>query len=665
MYPVSEAFLQAVQENTRRFYWSGRITTKNAVVYEFEERDIVKGSGYISAQCCGSTEIELGTVYSTEMGITLFLSVDRYSLEEATVELFYHLCLADGTYESIPMGIFEVSEANRKVKCLELKCYDYMLRFEKDFSVSNTAGSPYEIIMLCCEACKVEFAHTKKEIEAMTNGTEIVSIYSENDVETYRDVLYYLGQILGGFFVINREGKLEIRQYGNQPVMEITQKQRFSSSFSDFITRYTAISSTNIRTQTAEYYGLETDDGLTMNLGTNPFLQFGLEENRKRLCENILSTITTISYVPFDSETIGNPALDLGDIILFSGGHADDTQITCVTSIQTKIGGKQTLKCVGKNPRLSQAKSKNDKNISGLLNQIEDGKIGFHSFTNASEFELGEAEIEVVSIDFVAGKVTQAEFIGMVVLDVAADEVIKESAAIGTIVVPVPIQSTTDSSDDTTTESEGETSNEENTESAEGTEILDGTEPIETSNEMEEDEVTEGEDTTGVPEQQTVDVSVNVNLPVTWKEDGQAVVRARFVLNDIDIELFYPTQTYHSGRHTFPLYYPVDNVIPEIMNNFTVYFSVIGGSATIGKGSCVATITGQGLAAEEAAAWDGRIRVEETVSMMQVLNREQIKSFGESIEVGVDTPTTAVFTETIAKIAVTGYPMIFEEGDEN
>lgn len=658
MYPVSEAFLQAVQENTRRFYWSGRITTKDATVYEFEERDIVKGSGYISSQCCGSTEIELGTVYSTEMGITLFLSVDRYSLEKATVELFYHLCLADGTYESIPMGIFEVSEANRKVKCLELKCYDYMLHFEKDFSVSNTAGSPYEIIILCCEACKVEFAHTKKEIEAMTNGTEIISIYSENDVETYRDVLYYLGQILGGFFVINREGKLEIRQYGNQPVMEITQKQRFSSSFSDFITRYTAISSTNIRTQTAEYYSLETDDGLTMNLGTNPFLQFGLEENRKRLCENILSAITTISYVPFDSETIGNAALDLGDIILFSGGHADDTQITCVTAIQTKIGGKQTLKCVGKNPLLSQAKSKNDKNISGLLNQIEDGKIGFYSFTNASEFELGEAEIEVVSIDFVAGKITQAEFVGMLVLDVEADEITRETVAGGTIVVPVPIQNTSDNTEDTSSDTKEDITNTDETESTENPETSDGTKTVN------EEEETEEEVGTEQIEQETVDVSVDINLPITWKEDGKAVVKARFVLNGINIELFYPTQTYHSGRHTFPLYYPVDNVIPEVMNNFTVYLSVVGGRANISKGSCVVTITGQGLAAEEAAAWDGKIRVEETVPVIHMLNREQIKDFCESLSVGTDTPMISMISESIAKIVVTGYPMIFE-GDDN
>ena len=30
------------------------------------------------------------------------------------------------------MGIYEISEANRKVRTLELKGYDHMLRFEKN-----------------------------------------------------------------------------------------------------------------------------------------------------------------------------------------------------------------------------------------------------------------------------------------------------------------------------------------------------------------------------------------------------------------------------------------------------------------------------------------------------------------------------------------------------
>lgn len=99
-------FLQAVQENTRRYYWTGKITTKSSVVYEFGPENIVKGSGYICSQCCGSSEIELGTVYSTEMGITLLSEVDRYILEDALLELSYHLRLKDGSYEDVPMGMY-------------------------------------------------------------------------------------------------------------------------------------------------------------------------------------------------------------------------------------------------------------------------------------------------------------------------------------------------------------------------------------------------------------------------------------------------------------------------------------------------------------------------------------------------------------------------------
>ena len=141
MYPVSEAFLQAVQENTRRYYWTGRITTTKGASYEFGADDIVKGSGYISSQCCGSTEIELGTVYAAEMGITLLSDIDRYTLEDALVELFYHLRLSDGSYEEVPMGIFEVSEANTTGKCQARKAYAYMLRYETNYNDNETLGT--------------------------------------------------------------------------------------------------------------------------------------------------------------------------------------------------------------------------------------------------------------------------------------------------------------------------------------------------------------------------------------------------------------------------------------------------------------------------------------------------------------------------------------------
>ncbi len=48
-----------------------------------------------------------------------------------------------------------------------------------------------------------------------------------------------------------------------------------------------------MKTQIAEYYVLDPADGLTVNLGVNPLLQFGLEETRKQLCTNILPVYGT------------------------------------------------------------------------------------------------------------------------------------------------------------------------------------------------------------------------------------------------------------------------------------------------------------------------------------------------------------------------------------
>lgn len=575
MYPVSDAFLSVVQENTRKYYWTGRITTKAGVVHEFSEKDIVKGSGYILSQCCGSTEMELGTVYAAEMGITLFSEIDRYTLEDALVELSYHLLVGDA-YETVPMGVYEVSEANRTIRCLEIKAYDYMLRFEKDFNVTETIGNAYEIIMLCCKACGVEFAHTQTEIESMPNGSVVLSIYSENDIETYRDVLYYIGQVLGGFFCINREGKLELRRYGSEPVMNISSRQRFSSSFSDFITRYTAVSSTNMKTQTAEYYALETDDGLTMNLGVNPFLQFGTDDARKELCGQILENISVIKYVPFDSETIGNPALDLGDVLRFSGGHADEEQITCITYSQCRIGGKHALRCVGKNPRLAQAKSKNDKNISGLLNQVDAGKIGIHTFTNASAYTLADTDTKIISIEFATTEENHAQFFGQVLVDAAALQVERTASAKGSIFIPV-------------TETDAETG-----------------------------EITENS------------LEVEAELPVAWSEDGMVLCYVTFELNDSVITVHCPVETWHSGKHILSLYYPIESVVPNITNTFNVYLRMENGTGSVGIGDCIASISGQAMAA--AAAWDGKITIEEKTGRFMIGGGLDVKDIMDDIQ---------------------------------
>ena len=499
MYPVSDAFMQAIKSNTRKYYWTGTITTSDKKTYEFGNEDIVKGSGYISRQCCGDSEIELGSVYAAELGISLFCAIDRYTLDGAEIKLWFHLLLDDGSTESIPMGVFYVAEANRRIKTLELKAYDGMLNLDKAFNKGLSSSYPYEFLSLLSKACHVELTQTKEEIEALPNGTELLGIYQDNDIESWRDFLYYLAQTLGCFAVIDRYGKLSLTSYGSTPTMAIDIRHRFSSSFSDFVTRYTAVSSTNKKTETAEYYAKDPDDGLTMNLGVNPLLQFGLEETRKRIINTILDVVSTVEYVPFDSETIGNPALDLGDVLRFTGGHADETKRSAITSIYTKINGKQTVKCVGKNPRLAAAKSKNDKNISGLISSIGETKLSIYTFTNALALDAGEEKLSIINMEFASGDETNAEFHAQAIMDVESNPDTRTLTAETTIDLG------------TTTDDEG--------------------------NKVENKKV--------------------ISFPLSWNEDGKTALSVFYVLDGHEVEEFHPKESWLSGKHLLTLYYPI------------------------------------------------------------------------------------------------------------
>ncbi|HUM83992.1 MAG TPA: hypothetical protein PLN48_09450 [Lachnospiraceae bacterium] len=604
MYSVSDLYKTAIQDNTRSFTWSGTITTKAGRVYPFENKDIVKGSGYVTRQCSGSSEIELGSVYAAELGISLFSDVDRYSLEDAEVRLNFHMSLPDGNTEDVPMGIFYVAEANRQIKTLELKAYDAMLNFEKAYNKDQSSGYPFDFLTAMSTSCHVELSQTQAEIEALPNGTELLGVYPDNDIETWRDFLHYLSQALCCFAFINREGKLQLVQYTAAPVVTVNSTHRYSSSFSDFVTRYTAINSTNRRTNTAEYYSLDPDDGLTMNLEVNPLLQFGLDETRKRILNNILNGIAVINYVPFDSETIGDPALEPGDVLTFTGGQADASQMAAITSITVKVNGKCSLKCVGKNPRLAEAKSKNDKNITGLLNSVEATKMATYTYVNAMPYTLGEENVEIVSIEFATQEETDCEFKAAILLNVAAPEDPRSVTATGTGTTILPEQSTNPETE----------------------------EPVVTDKEL----------------------ATTVTVPVEWTDDGQSVIRVTYIVDGHEVEEFHPMETLHSGQHILNLFYPLLDMQEKTLHSFAVWISLAPGSATINAQNIIASITGQGLGAQDR--WNGRIDASDDYIPLLLSGMSHFALSGE-VDAALITPTPTGAGDQIPKVLMAGMPL--------
>ena len=420
MYDVSEAYRSAIRRQTRKYDWYGTITTTAGKVYHFTTKDIVKSSGSITRSCAGSTSLELGSVYAAELDISLFLSADRYSLYDAVIDLYF-VCRHKakriwndlralswdslrttqwndkGPAETIPMGRFVISEATRTLTVLQIKAYDYMLRFEKKMANSGTARTPYEWLQFACKACDVTLGITEAAVAAMPNGTKRLSWTNQDDEKTYRDLIALVATVLCGVCQIDRSGALTVIPFSNTPVMDIPASWRYSSKIADYITKYTGLYATYRAGGVTEYFHVEPDDGLIYNIGTNQLLQIASTAERSEILQTIIGHLSATTYTPFEAEIPGDPALDPMDVLSLSGGQAQD-EIACITEIVIRVNGKSTIKCVGENPRLNAAKSRYTKDIEGLLAQSEgvEGTSTFWLSDAYSPTDMAIAEEEAV-----------------------------------------------------------------------------------------------------------------------------------------------------------------------------------------------------------------------------------------------------------------------------
>lgn len=397
MYPVSEAYKRAMKSEEQEHDLRGMIGR-----FLFGRENVLRGSLTITNQCSDSFEIKIGQVYIGELQATFIgTGIPRYSWKGLDITVYFGLKLADGTYEEIPLGIYTVSEAEWTSSGVAVTAYDYMAKFDKSYNEVQTAGDAYTLAAFACEQCGVQFGMAEEEMAGFANGSADLSVYSDNDIETWRDYISWLSQTLGCFATIDRRGQLVFRKYGGAPVDTIDDSHRFTgASFSDYASRYTGMSVVDMKSQTTNYYSVEPDNGLTYNLGSNPFLQYGTEEmyGARRLA--VLDALQKINYVPFRATAIGNPAYDLGDVLIFSNGIADGSE-SCLTKYVFGYNDRYEMQGVGKDPALASVKSKSDKNIAGLLANVESNELATYGYINADALTCGDNEwVTAVNVEF-------------------------------------------------------------------------------------------------------------------------------------------------------------------------------------------------------------------------------------------------------------------------
>ena len=411
MYQITDTYRAAMSSAIQQHRLTGRLLDKNgAALANISDNDFLKGSVSVTNQCSDSTDIKPGAVYVGTFKATLIntLGQTRGAWRGKLLEINFGMYTGT-TFEDIPVGIYRIDTANWTDAGVEIIAYDNMTLLDKDLPAATTSGYMYDIIKTICEQCGVEYGLTRSETEALPNGDIMLGMYSENDCKTYRDIISWIAQTAGGFATINRAGKLIIKSFTTEPVFTFDAEHRLTGSkFSDFVTKYTGLSVVDMATKETKYYHAAVDDGATINLGSNPFLQYGIAETVDNMRRAVLDTFAALQYTPFNSSMLGNPAFDLGDVILYTDGIADDCQC-CIMQYEWRLKQTYAVKGFGSNPALVGAQSKTDKDINGITKSSDSNELIYFSYVNSSAYDINTTPIQISNLRFSNNKETTIE----------------------------------------------------------------------------------------------------------------------------------------------------------------------------------------------------------------------------------------------------------------
>lgn len=426
MYNVSSAYKLAMTKPIQRHTVRGSIDN-----VDFTAEDVLGGSLSINNQICEATAVKLGGVYIGELKLTLdrdfaLNSFSRGSWTGKQIEVEFGLELADSSIEFVPgFGAYTIDSATWTESGLDIVAYDNMRKLDKTLSVDQSSASAYDWLAYACEQCGIELGMTRLEVEALPNGTELLGLADGNTQETFRDLVSELAAVLCSFATINRDGALVIKTLAtHDPIDTISADKRFSGcSFSDFETYYTGLFVTDNETNTTEYYSASgiPDDGLTMNLGANNFLQLGTALARMRIRQAIIDSLALFRTTPFNSGMLGSIAYDLGDILKFEDGIAGDGVITSIMSYTATVND-YIAQGFGENPALTNAQSKNDKDLNGIRNQTTENEVTYYNFANVREITVTpETETTIASITFSAAQLTTVKILHEFIFNIIAN----------------------------------------------------------------------------------------------------------------------------------------------------------------------------------------------------------------------------------------------------
>jgi hypothetical protein len=313
----------------------GTVKLKDGTSVTIGDEDIVQGSLYINKRCVSQNDIDFGTVYASEMGMSLYYDKNDnvYKYNGAYFDLKFGLKIGEDSsgndlYEYVPLGIFKTSEIKRSSDSVNIICLDDITKFDKDIdsSYAESAHPPNAWISYACSYCGVTQGF--EDLDDFPNSNVSLSLPSDsNTTYTCRDVLAYVLQAIGAFGYIDRNGKFQVRAFHSSIDAYSYPNDRFSGELSDY-----EVTLTGFKVTTSKSVDVTVGKtGYMLDFSSNPFLNSKDTTSLGNLLNNLLTEFSSLTYGICDIVENGDPALDVGDTIRFYSNPQDSKFLSHMT----------------------------------------------------------------------------------------------------------------------------------------------------------------------------------------------------------------------------------------------------------------------------------------------------------------------------------------------
>lgn len=422
MYQVSDAYKLKMMDQVQTHRLKGTLDT----TINFTDSDVI---GVSYSNQCSEKKVNVGSVFIGTLKLTFlqdYLNRGGYFGKVITISdglLLGYDENENPIWEDVPIGSFYIADAVYRAEgMVDITAYDCLSKMDKTWQSTQATGTIYSFCKYIETMTGTTFGMTEEECQALPNGTESIIPYVDNEINTYRDLLCAIVQFAGGFATAERDGSWVIRNFKTTQSVNVPKNRRLQkASYSDYKTFFDGIAYTDCVSGEERVLGSATAS--IVELGPNPFMQYGTVVVKTRRCANILNTVAAVRYTPFNVGVLpAFIALDLGDVVRFIDDYTGGYTQGAVMSLTWTYNKTVQLQCFGENPNLATVQSQSRKSISSLRQTTAQNEISYFHYTNLEDIRFGsEVETLVARLRFISTQTTTVKIFHEFLMDMVAN----------------------------------------------------------------------------------------------------------------------------------------------------------------------------------------------------------------------------------------------------